>query len=337
MTNNLKNIDVSCKITPAEQICMLCHLSSECDNCCRRCSEECNAGQACMLPDPEGQSERLDTWRYLVKEADHSFGLSMDRGEIITILQPQSEKKKIDIRCSYPGGKGGAGVYQNIINLIPPHETYIETHLGGGSILRRKKSARNNIGIDIDPEVIKVWQSGGTLSSNLMMKHCNFDDDPRDLNIINADASSFLKKYQSKRDEFIYCDPPYLIETRKGGKLYDYEYTTQDHIDLLGVLKTLPCMVMISGYWSSLYDQMLQGWNTHSFTAQTRQGPATEWVWFNYSIPKELHDYSYLGSTFRERERIKNRKNRWLSRLKRMPDLERNAFIEELTSYRRNT
>ena len=35
----------------------------------------------------------------------------------------------------YPGGKGGAGVYQTIINNIPPHDTYIETHLGGGNIL----------------------------------------------------------------------------------------------------------------------------------------------------------------------------------------------------------
>ena len=37
----------------------------------------------------------------------------------------------------YPGGKGGAGVYQTIINNIPPHDTYIETHLGGGNILER--------------------------------------------------------------------------------------------------------------------------------------------------------------------------------------------------------
>jgi len=230
--------------------------------------------------------------------------------------------KNIDARSSYPGGKGGAGVYQNIINLIPPHETYIETHLGGGSILIHKKLAKKSIGIDIDPAVIETWQSvAGTISLNLTMPA---------LNIINTDASSFLKKYQFKKNEFVYCDPPYLHETRKGGKLYDYEYTTRDHIDLLEILKKLPCMVMISGYRSSLYDRMLPGWNTHSFSAQTRQGKVTEWVWFNYPQPKKLHDYSYLGSNFRERERIKQQKNRWISRLLRMPDLERNAFIEEL-------
>ena len=35
---------------------------------------------------------------------------------------------------TYPGGKGGNGFYQKIINLIPPHDVYIETHLGGGAI-----------------------------------------------------------------------------------------------------------------------------------------------------------------------------------------------------------
>jgi DNA adenine methylase len=32
----------------------------------------------------------------------------------------------------YPGGKSGAGVYQTIINLMPPHTVYIEPFLGGG-------------------------------------------------------------------------------------------------------------------------------------------------------------------------------------------------------------
>ncbi len=54
---------------------------------------------------------------------------------------------------NYPGGKGG--VYQRLINLMPPREVYIETHLGGGAIIRNKKSAKKNIGIEIDPNTIK--------------------------------------------------------------------------------------------------------------------------------------------------------------------------------------
>jgi DNA adenine methylase len=36
----------------------------------------------------------------------------------------------------YPGGKGGAGVYQTIINGMPRHEVYVEPFLGGGAVGR---------------------------------------------------------------------------------------------------------------------------------------------------------------------------------------------------------
>ena len=40
---------------------------------------------------------------------------------------------------TYPGGKRGAGVYQTIINLMPPHDVYIEPFWGGGAIKRQKR------------------------------------------------------------------------------------------------------------------------------------------------------------------------------------------------------
>ena len=36
---------------------------------------------------------------------------------------------------TYPGGKSGSGVYQQLINLMPPHKIYIEAFLGGGAIM----------------------------------------------------------------------------------------------------------------------------------------------------------------------------------------------------------
>jgi hypothetical protein len=35
---------------------------------------------------------------------------------------------------SYPGGKSGSGVYQTLINLMPPHDIYIEPFLGMGGV-----------------------------------------------------------------------------------------------------------------------------------------------------------------------------------------------------------
>ena len=56
---------------------------------------------------------------------------------------------------NFTGGKGGT--YQRYINLMPPHEVYIESHLGGGAIMRYKREAKRNIGIEIDPAVIRMW------------------------------------------------------------------------------------------------------------------------------------------------------------------------------------
>ena len=40
---------------------------------------------------------------------------------------------------SYQGGKGAMGVSEQIINRMPKHRVYIETHLGGGRVLLKKK------------------------------------------------------------------------------------------------------------------------------------------------------------------------------------------------------
>lgn len=59
----------------------------------------------------------------------------------------------------YPGGKSGPGVYHRLINLMPPHYTYVEPFLGGGAVMRLKRPARYNIGVDLDAAVIRQWRS----------------------------------------------------------------------------------------------------------------------------------------------------------------------------------
>jgi len=213
----------------------------------------------------------------------------------------------------YPGGKGGAGVYQTIINNIPPHDTYIETHLGGGNILERKRPAVRSIGIDADPAVIREWQRLGVPGLEL---HC-------------TDAVAWLQCYSFNGSEFIYADPPYVLDSRRGGKLYRHEYTDADHVRLLDVLASLPCAVMVSGYDSTLYaDSPLASWRTIDFPAMTRGGIAIEQLWMNYPEPALLHDLRYLGENFRERERIKRKKARWQAKLAKLDPLERAAIME---------
>lgn len=57
---------------------------------------------------------------------------------------------------SYPGGKGGAGVAQALINLMPPHGLYIEPFLGSGTIMRIKRPALVNVGIDRLPAALEM-------------------------------------------------------------------------------------------------------------------------------------------------------------------------------------
>ncbi len=219
---------------------------------------------------------------------------------------------------TYPGGKNS--VYQKIINLIPPHRVYIEPFMGSAAIARNKRPAQENYLIDLDPEAIRaaaIGKNGGTRWE-----------------IICGDALAWLEGYPFKGDEFIYLDPPYVMSSRRQHRpLYRCELTDLDHIKLLTLIKNLPCKIMISGYWSDLYGQMLAGWHTETFQAITRgRSMATEWLWMNYPRPVRLHEYSYLGGNFRERERIKRKKQRWVERLKRMDILERQALLDAIDS-----
>jgi DNA adenine methylase len=105
--------------------------------------------------------------------------------------------------------------------------------------------------------------------------------------------------------------------------VYRYDLEEADHVGLLEILKRLPCMVMVSGYRSTLYDETLAGWRRVSFMAKTHVDLREECVWLNFDEPSHLHDGRYLGSTFRERQSLKRRNQRWIERLDRMPVDER--------------
>lgn len=246
-------------------------------------------------------------------------------------------------RMVYPGGKNGAGVYQTIINLMPPHAVYIEPFFGGGAIMRQKRPAALNIGVDLDPVVVSQSQSSIAGSDDGLGPAAGIvksaETTPAGSIAGNGDARSrfrfqrgdgiaFLASYPFTGAELVYCDPPYMHETRGRTDLYRFEMDDRQHAALLKVIKTLPCRVMISGYWTRRYDAALKDWNSVTFQAMTRGGrPATEWLWFNFPEPVALHDYRYLGEDFRARERIKRKKQRWVNRLQTMPTLERRALL----------
>lgn len=229
---------------------------------------------------------------------------------------------------TYPGGKNGSGVYQKIINEMPPHRLYIEPFLGHGAIMRLKRTAIASIGIDADENVIRFWRALDPATPNLTL--------------MNADALDWLASHATDGevaggDTLIYLDPPYLWSTRRQHRvIYRCEMSNEQHEILLGIITGLRCMVMISGYWSEMYAKALGGWRAISFEARTRGGgTATEWLWMNFQEPMELHDYRYLGDTFRERERIQRKTARWKARLLGMEPLERHAIMHAIDEIRK--
>lgn len=210
----------------------------------------------------------------------------------------------------YLGGKNQAGVFQRIINLIPQHDVFIEGCCGSAAITRLKRPAMLSYCID-------------RADLNLRL--------PRGATFVRADVMEFLECYQWRGREMVYLDPPYLHETRLSAHSYSYEMTRPDHRRLLRIAKSLPCCVMISGYPSRLYDRELAGWQREEFEVMTRGHTwATEVLWFNYARPTSLHDVAYVGKDFRERLRIRRKRDRWAARLAKMPALERAVLFEAM-------
>lgn len=220
---------------------------------------------------------------------------------------------------SYLGSKAASGVYQKIIAEMPPHDTYIETHLGGGAVMLRKPPARRNIGIDIDVDALKNFAFTHQLS---------------DVSLVSLDAVDYLEKFDfcHAGRVLVYADPPYLPETRTSRARYRYEYIVTDHERLLTCLMSLPenVSVILSGYPSQLYDDLLAGWRSKEFQAMTRGGVRTEKIWMNYPEGR-AYSHAFAGKDYNDRYRIKRKALRWKEKFAALPPAERLAIMVALS------
>ncbi|MFK7844299.1 MAG: DNA methylase [Rhodothermales bacterium] len=214
---------------------------------------------------------------------------------------------------NYFGSKATSGLCQPIIAMMPPHDTYIETHLGGGAIMRRKPPVLHNIAIDLDPKPLDAFD-------------CDYPVEK-----VHGCAHQFLSTYAYHGRELVYCDPPYLHHTRSSNRRYRFDYEEQDHVELLELLKGLPCSVMLSGYPSSLYDALLPDWRTLELQVMNQGGVRTEKLWFNFT-PDRVHWPRYAGKNFTDRQRIKRKAENWGKRYQALPRAERLAVLSSMLS-----
>lgn len=244
-------------------------------------------------------------------------------------------------KSTYFGGKGGDGHYQQIINLIPPHSTYIELFGGQCAIFRHKRPARTNIIFERDAALIPYYESIGLerLYDLEQVEYHLYKHTPIAAFYV-VDSLHLIEQNMSMLEEpdtFIYADPPYPLDSRKSPtSQYRYELTDHDHYVLLCDLRTISAKIALSTYPNEIYDDFFLGreeWDFCEIEANTRHGRVTEQLWTNYRTPlEELHDYRYLGANYREREDITRQQRRWLAKYTKLPILEQRAMLELLTA-----
>lgn len=231
---------------------------------------------------------------------------------------------------NYNGCKGGNGVYQQIISIIPPHNILVVPFLGHCGIVRNISPTNILIAVDASAKVIDAWKK--YLIKNLIYEYKDNDKNilikteiskgnlPSIIHLYNDDALTFLKnklpflvsKYND--NPVIYLDPPYPIFSRKStAKLYDFEMTNFQHQNLLSIIMKMKYLILISSYDNKMYNDSLPNWSKLNFSVGTRNGKAIETVYYNYSLSNGLlHDYRYLGNNFKDRERIRLKIDRWV-------------------------
>jgi hypothetical protein len=139
---------------------------------------------------------------------------------------------------------------------------------------------------------------------------------------------------ETMAEAFVFCDPPYVLSERSGGRIYECELLDADHQRFIGTVTTFNAAryrVMICGYACDLY-AALDPWESIDHRVPTRGGLQDERIWMNYEKPVQLHDYQYIGDGRRSRERIRRRQKNWHEQLMQMSEQERLAMLEVLNA-----
>lgn len=109
----------------------------------------------------------------------------------------------------------------------------------------------------------------------------------REVQIECAPAVEVISRFNSP-DVLIYCDPPYVLSTRRG-KQYRCEMTDNDHLELLDTLKKHTGPVLVSGYQNLLYDSELNKWHRETIIATDQLSQKKkEVLWMNFNPIEQM-------------------------------------------------
>ncbi len=111
----------------------------------------------------------------------------------------------------------------------------------------------------------------------------------RRVQIICQPAVEAILRFDHK-EALIYCDPPYVHQTRSQGgtAVYGVEMSDDDHCELADALNSCKAKVVLSGYPSPLYDRLYKGWRSARFDMPNhaaggkRKARETECLWMSF-------------------------------------------------------
>ncbi len=153
--------------------------------------------------------------------------------------------------------------------------------------MKRKPAAIRNIGINLNRRAIDAFRC----------------DCPVELR--HGCALAFLKTFPFQGREPVYCDPPYAQSTRRSQHRCRFDCTDDDHVELLGILKSLPYQVMGNGYLCPpFYDTHLAGWRLVEIQVNNQFCVVTGKLWFNFAQGRPCR-HICAGRNFTDCQRIK--------------------------------
>ena len=235
---------------------------------------------------------------------------------------------------SYFGGKSGSGVVQTLVNHVPPHEVLIIPFAGHCSLSRAIQPCRDLLLCDLDDSVCEWWK-------DRLPAHARFEQQSGFV-VLKSIAFEGTEKFGCKPEQVcVYCDPPYRLITRTSDARYRHDWTDRDQSQFLAVVQRLASLgvnVLISHYANDMYDRALHRWHRTHFTAQTRGGPRTETLYYNYDLT-DLHDFRFYGGESskqteprRRREVMRRREQSARRKIKAMAPLERKRFLRSIVA-----
>ncbi len=116
----------------------------------------------------------------------------------------------------------------------------------------------------------------------------------RGVQIDNRPAAELIPRFNYK-NVLIYCDPPYMLNTRHG-KQYKCEMTETEHKELLELLLKHKGSVVISGYETELYNNMLSDWSKYEKIAYSQVcSQKREVIWMNFVPSGRQMDINDFG------------------------------------------